>query len=65
MHEALNQLIDEFKGGNVMEFTVKAVLARCGGNHDKAREYCAEMMRSYPALRHEYEVVRREIGRLQ
>lgn len=37
-----------------MHQSVKAILARFGGDHDKAAEYCAQMMNTYPHLYTEY-----------
>lgn len=37
-----------------MTQSIKAILARFGGDHAKAAKYCVEMASTYPALRQEY-----------
>jgi hypothetical protein len=38
----------------ILEIQVKAILARFGGDYDRAAEYCVQMMNTYPALYTEY-----------
>jgi len=37
-----------------MNLTIKAVLARFGGDREKAIDYCYKLMDAYPRLRPEY-----------
>lgn len=48
-----------------MDLTIKAILARFGGDPNKAAVYCHDIMTQYPHLKSEYGTLLLEITRRQ
>jgi hypothetical protein len=40
-----------------MKWTLKAILARFGGDREKAIDYCYDLVDTYPRLRAEYSTI--------